>query len=921
MSWPSYKLVYLLSELGKIARERQEEFPSRCALFVCNKWDQVPEEEAVEVKEHIVGKLTEWWPGLLPESQIIYMSAKNALDAQSRGEIKADFITLMNGIRSFVVKWIEQRLEIHWRWLDFVMYQLICQTKMVTMNATRDRKKVKKNMNTILYRLEVLQRQQTQLIGRIRIDMTARANEVERKLCEFLKSEDLRAKIACQLSGSLPSISELDEELQVILQQWEDKNHVFANAFTLPLQQFLEQHNLAKMQILNLQHDISEGVVSMATPIYTHCNFSASLIFILDLLAERLGIFKVKSVDRIDNTTDMIRGMEDPGISCEGTKTIDETKTHTEAASKTSLNKARWTAHQVTEFTDSFSVSRRSNARWLDFVMYQLICQTKMVTMNVTRDRKKVKKNMDTILYRLEVLQRQQTQLIGRIRIDMTARANEVERKLCEFLKSEDLRAKIAFQLSGSLPSISELDEELQVILQQWEDKNHVFANAFTLPLQQFLEQHNLAKMQILNLQHDISEGVVSMATPIYTHCNFSASLIFILDLVAERLGIFKGISRSLGERDTIIHMMNAFASSVRIRERFLKCVINGEAAKSIVNEMLKTHLKHLEQIGNQVPQMIEANKKLCEELRDNKESHQKIIEVYEPIMNGAFPIRGHLAAFGLREACVHCNDELEWKEEASSFLGSGTFASVYEGKMRRHGREQTVAVKVYRKPLQVENASLIVEEMTLLKKLDHPHIIKFLGTALVNKEDNVRMILVMERCTGNLKNHIFACRESVPGISGQTAGLRACRWAKEITAGLDFMHKEGVIHRDLKLENILLTEKHSVRIGDVGVSKEACKITGTVKGSPVYMAPEVFHSKLYDFKADIYSFGIILWEMWFGRQAFSNVDLLNKQHFFRLVDYGCRPKDVEELKSPPRRWKELAERCWNEDPEKRRCR
>ena len=58
----------------------------------------------------------------------------------------------------------------------------------------------------------------------------------------------------------------------------------------------------------------------------------------------------VKSVDRIDNPTDMIRGMENPGISCEGTKTIDETKTHTEAASKTSLNKARWTAHQVRVF-------------------------------------------------------------------------------------------------------------------------------------------------------------------------------------------------------------------------------------------------------------------------------------------------------------------------------------------------------------------------------------------------------------------------------------------------------------------------------------------------------------------------------------------------------------------------------------------
>ena len=109
------KLVYLLSELGKIARERQEEFPSKCALFVCNKWDQIPEDEADVVKAHIEIKLTEWWPDLIPESQITYMSVKNALYAQSRGEIKADLITLMNGIRIFVLKCIEQRLGIHWR--------------------------------------------------------------------------------------------------------------------------------------------------------------------------------------------------------------------------------------------------------------------------------------------------------------------------------------------------------------------------------------------------------------------------------------------------------------------------------------------------------------------------------------------------------------------------------------------------------------------------------------------------------------------------------------------------------------------------------------------------------------------------------------------------------------------------------------
>ena len=93
--------------------------------------------------------------------------------------------------------------------------------------------------------------------------------------------------------------------------------------------------------------------------------------------------------------------------------------------------------------------------------------------------------------------------------------------------------------------------------------------------------------MQILNLQRDISEGEVSMATPIYPHCKFSASVVFIFDLFAERLGIFRSISGSLGGLDTIMPMMKNFTSSVWMRKSFLQCVINGDAAKSMVNKML----------------------------------------------------------------------------------------------------------------------------------------------------------------------------------------------------------------------------------------------------------------------------------------------------------------------------------------------
>ena len=107
------------------------------------------------------------------------------------------------------------------------------------------------------------------------------------------------------------------------------------------------------------------------------------------------------------------------------------------------------------------------------------------------------------------------------------------------------------------------------------------------------------------------------------------------------------------------------------------------------------------------------------------------------------------------------------------------------------------------------------------------------------------------------------------------------------------------------------------MKITDVGVSKKAEDITGTLAGTPVYLAPEVFHSKVYDGKADIYSLGIILWEMWYGRQAFAAFKG-PMTAFFRFVDEGHRPTDVKGSKTPPPRWKDLMNKCWRRNPEGR---
>ena len=113
------------------------------------------------------------------------------------------------------------------------------------------------------------------------------------------------------------------------------------------------------------------------------------------------------------------------------------------------------------------------------------------------------------------------------------------------------------------------------------------------------------------------------------------------------------------------------------------------------------------------------------------------------------------------------------------------------------------------------------------------------------------------------------------------------------------------------------LSQENIVKVADVGVSKEAKAITGTLAGTPVYLAPEVINSCLYDYKADIYSLGIMLWEMWYGNRALLDVEG-NVYEFFEKVVGGARPTHVEGLKKPPAGLHDLMQRCWDEKPDNR---
>ena len=114
------------------------------------------------------------------------------------------------------------------------------------------------------------------------------------------------------------------------------------------------------------------------------------------------------------------------------------------------------------------------------------------------------------------------------------------------------------------------------------------------------------------------------------------------------------------------------------------------------------------------------------------------------------------------------------------------------------------------------------------------------------------------------------------------------------------------------------MSSSGQIKLTDVGLTKKEQEITGTLCGTLVYMAPEVYDEKRYSSKADIYSLGLIMWEMWYGRQAFQEMVRVSSNQFFKCVIKGHRPNHVNGEIPPTPKWKSVMERCWQTEPDKR---
>ncbi|KAM8832903.1 mitogen-activated protein kinase kinase kinase 7 isoform 1-T3 [Spinachia spinachia] len=246
--------------------------------------------------------------------------------------------------------------------------------------------------------------------------------------------------------------------------------------------------------------------------------------------------------------------------------------------------------------------------------------------------------------------------------------------------------------------------------------------------------------------------------------------------------------------------------------------------------------------------------------------------------------------------------EEINYEDiEVEEVVGRGAFGVVCKAKWKGND----VAIKTIES--ESERKAFIVE-LRQLSRVNHPNIVKLYGSC------NNPVCLVMEYAEGGSLYNVLHGAEPLPFYTAS----HAMSWCFQCSQGVAYLHgmkPKALIHRDLKPPNLLLVAGGTVlKICDFGTACDIQTHMTNNKGSAAWMAPEVFEGNNYSEKCDVFSWGIILWEVITRRKPFDEIG----GPAFRImwaVHNGTRPPLIHNLPKPI---ESLMTRCWSKDPSQR---
>ncbi|KAL9415536.1 hypothetical protein AB3S75_043764 [Citrus x aurantiifolia] len=233
------------------------------------------------------------------------------------------------------------------------------------------------------------------------------------------------------------------------------------------------------------------------------------------------------------------------------------------------------------------------------------------------------------------------------------------------------------------------------------------------------------------------------------------------------------------------------------------------------------------------------------------------------------------------------------------SKVASGSYGDLYRGTYC----SQDVAIKVL-KPERINSdmRKEFAQEVFIMRKVRHKNVVQFIGACTKPPS----LCIVTEFMSGG---SVYDYLHKLKGVFKLPSLLKV---AIDVSKGMNYLHQNNIIHRDLKAANLLMDENEVVKVADFGVARVKAQsgVMTAETGTYRWMAPEVIEHKPYDHKADVFSFGIVLWELLTGKLPYEYLTPL--QAAVGVVQKGLRPT-IPKNSQP--KLAELLERCWQQDP------
>ena len=388
---------------------------------------------------------------------------------------------------------------------------------------------------------------------------------------------------------------------------------------------------------------------------------------------------------------------------------------------------------------------------WLDTLLSRIVVQAKVFLEHASSTHEDINQKKERITHRLDAMKKGQKKVIKDLQASFKEQVDYVLYRLSEYLYSEDATARFTswsvhefpYQyISVLTPEVERniatlLSSRFQEVVKHWEKENHVFANARLFLVEKFKNCYDEDELQRRNLLCDATGDLhpgasnsnkfqfpisrkASMKMRRYTFAVFNlVAALMDAKFSTELCDPLREGSKTVDLKDVITQASVKFLSSLRREKRQLR---------KFVVDKLNDVKDCLSQIEVYLPALIEVDRELYSELYGQllsnltQEAHflEENKDRYKRIRDEGSQCRDQLALFGVKNVCTTKinHKELEWKEEKSSLLGSGSFGAVYQGKMRRYGEVANVALKVCNEALNADNASEIGREIKILRQV-----------------------------------------------------------------------------------------------------------------------------------------------------------------------------------------------------------